>query len=106
VLELSFRNEVWYWRGPAPFYFVTVPEPQCRDLREVSKEVSYGWGMIPAIATVGESSSYTALWPKDGGYVVPVKAWVRKAENLDDGVVVGVHLVVGRRDQLTDKPAL
>ena len=35
-MRLRFSGEIWYWRGPSPFYFVTVPEEQCRDLREVS----------------------------------------------------------------------
>jgi len=30
--QLSFSGELWYWRGPSPFHFVTVPEPQCQEL--------------------------------------------------------------------------
>lgn len=94
VLELGFRGEIWYWRGPAPFYFVTVPPAESDLLAEVSPEVTYGWGMIPAAVTIGESSWRTALWPKDGGYVVPIKTWVRRAEGLDAGVVVDLELLV------------
>lgn len=35
-----------------------------------------------------------SLWPKDERYVVPVKAWVRKAERLDVGDLVTVRLSV------------
>jgi hypothetical protein len=24
-VELEFSGEVWFWRGPSPFHFVTVP---------------------------------------------------------------------------------
>jgi hypothetical protein len=94
ALQLGFRGEIWEWRGPAPYYFVTVPEAESELLAEVSPEVTYGWGMIPATVTIGASRWDTALWPKDGGYVVPVKTWVRRAEDLDAGVVVDLALVV------------
>ncbi len=25
-MDLEFTGEVWFWRGPSPFHFVTVPE--------------------------------------------------------------------------------
>jgi hypothetical protein len=34
------------------------------------------------------------LWPKDGAYVVPVKTNVRRAEGLEIGDAVVVHLTV------------
>ena len=93
-MDLSFTGEIWYWRGPAPFYFVTVPDDAAEDIHEVAGMVTYGWGMIPAIVTIGRTSWYTALWPKDGGYIVPLKADVRRAEDLevDDTVEVGLSI--------------
>lgn len=93
-MELSFSGEVWYWRGPAPFHFVSVPEEECDDIRLVASDVTYGWGMIPADVTIGDTTWYTALWPKDGGYIVPLKKWVRDAERIDLGDVVAVSLSV------------
>lgn len=96
-MELSFSGELWYWRGPAPWHFVTVPEAACDDIHAVSGAVTYGWGMIPCDATIGSTTWYTALWPKDGGYIVPVKAWVRKDEELELGDVVSVTLSIASR---------
>ncbi|WP_255408514.1 DUF1905 domain-containing protein [Plantactinospora sp. KBS50] len=31
-MELEFRGEVWFWRGPAPWHFITVPDDQCAAL--------------------------------------------------------------------------
>jgi len=93
-VSLRFNAEVWYWRGPAPFYFVSVPDELCGQIHEVAREVTYGWGMIPAIVTVGDTTWPTALWPKDGTFVVPLKAWVRKAEGIDEGEPIEVDLVV------------
>ncbi len=94
-MNIEFEGEIWAWRGPAPWYFVTVPEEQCHDLKAVSGFVTYGWGMIPAKVRIGNTVWTTSLFPKDGSYVVPIKASVRKAEKLEEGDRVTVRLEVG-----------
>ena len=93
-MVLEFSGDVWFWKGPAPYHFVTVPEDDCADLEAASEFVSYGWGMIPVSARIGETEWATSLWPKDGAYVVPLKAKVRKAERVDVGDLVTVRLTV------------
>jgi Domain of unknown function (DUF1905) len=93
-VRLEFTADVWYWRGPSPYHFVTVPEAECADLAAVAPRVSYGWGMIPVAAQVGGTSWSTSLFPKDGGYVVPLKDAVRRAEGLDVGGPVTISLSV------------
>jgi len=93
-MHLEFSGEIWFWRGPAPWYFVTVPVEECRELEAAAPVVSYGWGMIPVRAEVGATGWTTSLFPKDGRYLVPVKAWVRKAEALEVGDTVTVRLAV------------
>lgn len=93
-MDLEFQGEIWYWRGPAPWYFITVPEAVSQYLRDVSPAVSYGWGMIPVRAIIGRTSWETSLFPKDGLYVVPLKAIVREAEGLDEGEIASVRLTV------------
>ena len=93
-MDLEFSGEMWFWKGPSPWHFVTVPEEDCLELEATSALVSYGWGMIPVAARIGATGWTTSLWPKDGRYVVPVKAWVRKAEALEVGDTVTVRLTV------------
>ena len=93
-MDLNFSGEVWFWKGPAPWYFVTVPDEDCEELAETSAVVSYGWGMIPVTARIGRTKWKTSLWPKDGSYIVPVKAEVRRAERIGVGDVVTVLLTV------------
>ena len=94
-MRLRFTGEIWFWRGPAPFHFVTVPPAESEMIGDVASVVTYGWGMIPASVTIGRTTVTTALWPKDGGYIVPLKAWVRDAEGLEVGDTVHVRLTVG-----------
>ena len=93
-MNVEFDGEIWYWRGPAPWYFVTVPAKQSGDLKDILGFVTYGWGMIPVNARIGKTEWKTSLFPKDGGYIVPIKASVRKAENLEEGDKVAVRLEV------------
>lgn len=94
-MTIEFVNTIWFWRGPAPWYFVTVPEQQCQDIKGISGSVTYGWGMIPVTARIGDTRWTTSLFPKDGRYVVPIKTAVRKAENLAEGNSVTICLTVG-----------
>lgn len=93
-MELEFSGPIWIWKGPAPYYFVTVPDDECRAIELVSPIVSYGWGMIPVTVRIGETAWTTALWPKDGAYVVPLKDAVRAAEDLAEGDVAALHLTI------------
>lgn len=94
IVEVEFSGEVWYWRGPAPFHFVTVPDDPSAALDTVASAVSYGWGMVPVTARIGSTRWTTALWPKDGGYVLGLKDAVRRAQRLDVGTTVHVRLTV------------
>ena len=89
-MRFVFTGRVIEWRGPSPYYFVPVPDEESADIREVAALASYGWGVIPVEATVGEVVFTTSLFPKDGGYLLPLKNAVRKPRGLvaDDEVRV------------------
>jgi len=94
-MHMEFSGEIWFWRGPAPWYFITIPEEECREIEAASPLVSYGWGVIPVVARIRATAFKTSLFPKDGRYIVPVKAAVRKAERLELGDTVTVALRIG-----------
>ncbi len=94
AMNLEFTGTIWFWRGPAPWYFVTVPPAQSLDLKDISGIVTYGWGMIPVSAHIGKTVWTTSLFPKDDQYVLPVKADIRKAERLEEGDTVAILLEV------------
>jgi hypothetical protein len=93
-MELEFTASVFEWRGPAPYHFVAVPEDEADQIRETAAFVTYGWGMIPVRGRIGTTDFTTSLWPKDGGYVVPLKDAVRKPERLEIGDEITVRLTI------------
>jgi len=89
-MELTFTATVFEWRGPAPHHFVAVPEHEATLLASIAKAVTYGWGMIPVTVDVDGFTRATALWPRNGGYVVPLRADLRRAK----GIATGDHITV------------
>jgi hypothetical protein len=93
-MNIEFNGKIWFWKGPAPWFFVTVPAQQSHDLKGISEFVTYGWGVIPVHVRIGKTEWQTSLIPKDDRYIVPIKASVRRAENLEEGDSVAVRLEV------------
>jgi hypothetical protein len=93
-MQIEFNGTIWFWKGPAPWYFVTVPEQPFHELKAISGFVTYGWGMIPVQVRIGQTVWKTSLFPKNGSYIVPINASVRKAEKLAEGDEVTVRLDV------------
>jgi hypothetical protein len=93
-MHIEFTGEIFYWRGPAPYLFVTVPEKQSSDLKAISSMVTYGWGVIPVHVQIGQTEWQTSLFPKNGLYLVPIKKSVQKSENLGVGDTVTLRLEV------------
>lgn len=93
-MDLSFSGRVIEWRGPSPFYFVPVPDEESEDVRALATVASYGWGVIPVAVRIGDTDFETSLFPKDGGYLLPLKDAVRKPESLGEGDEVQVSMAV------------
>ena len=93
-MELAFTGRVVEWRGPAPYFFVPVPEQESDDIREVAAMATYGWGVIPVVARIGDLAFRTSLFPKDGGYLLPLKDAVRRPRGLSAGDDVAVELTI------------
>ena len=93
-MRLEFSGDVFHWRGPSPYHYVRVSDEAADAIAEVAPQVSYGWGCIPVTASIGATTWTTSLFPKDGGYLVPVKDAIRRAEQVDLGDVVEIELEI------------
>ncbi|ATG53087.1 hypothetical protein CFK38_03180 [Brachybacterium vulturis] len=93
-MDLSFSATTVEWRGPAPFVFAPVPEEEADAIAAIAPAATYGWGCIPAAVRIGDTDFTTSLFPRDGGYLVPVKVAVQRAEQIGvgDRVAVSLHI--------------
>ena len=95
-MDFEFEGPVIEWRGPAPFYFVRIPEEESEDMKLAAK----GHGVLgPGASRRAHQRRrlhYGALFPKDGVYLLPVKDAVRKKAGIELDQVLTVGLNVGR----------
>jgi hypothetical protein len=93
-VELTFTNRVIEWRGPAPYFYLPLPDEQADHVHDVRKLATYGWGVIPVEARIGDVDFTTSLFPKDGGYLLPLKDAVRKPMRITVGDEVSAELTI------------
>jgi hypothetical protein len=75
--------------------FAKVPDKEAQQIKEISKMLTYGWGVIPCTVTIGNTSATTSLFPKDGGYLVPIKVALSKPEKIELGQTLKIELEFG-----------
>jgi Domain of unknown function (DUF1905) len=91
---------IWQWRPAKPsaasWYFVTIDGQTSTEIRYAALGRTGGFGSVRVTATLGQTRWQTSLFPhkESGGFLLPMKASVRKAEAVDAGDSVTVHLIV------------
>jgi hypothetical protein len=91
-MDFSFTGEVIEWRGPAPFFFIEVPTKYTPEIKVIAADKSYGWGVLHAMVTIKDQTFKTALFPKQGLYLIPLKIAVRKPLGIELGDKVKLAL--------------
>jgi hypothetical protein len=95
TMDFEFEGEVVEWRGPAPYYFVAIPADESEDIKVAAQGLEY-WGQVPVVARIEDTEFSTALFPKDGRYLLPLKDAVRRAAGVALDDVLNVAMRVGR----------
>jgi len=93
-VQLRFTSRVVEWRGPAPYFYLPLTDEAAEDVHEVRRMATYGWGVIPVTAVIGELEFTTSLFPKDGGYLLPLKDAVRRPAGIAVGDEVTAELTI------------
>jgi hypothetical protein len=92
---------LWRWTtpaAPAAWFFVTIDGAAGEALSATAlmrrlEGMAKGFGSLKVVARIGGSAFKTSVFPsKELGWLLPVKAAVRKAEGLDEGDDVTVEL--------------
>lgn len=92
---ITVTSLLWIWKGEAAgrWYFITVPEEQCGEIRAQAFGAPRGFGSVRVEATINGVTWRTSVFPlNSGGYLLPVKAEVRKKADLAAGDEVTVLL--------------
>ncbi len=97
------QGTVWLWQGsdgaPAKgsWFFLTIDGEAALAIRAHASNAA-AWGSVYVEATIGATTWRTSLFPSKaaGGWLLPLKAAVRKAEKIIEGSAVEVLLALAR----------
>jgi hypothetical protein len=94
LIDETTTGAVTRWSADAAWYFLTVDPELSDEIRE--RTVRAGFGSVRVRATIGGTTWETSVFPDkaSGCYVLPVKAAVRRAEEIEDGTTVTARLVI------------
>ncbi|WOF41967.1 DUF1905 domain-containing protein [Sphingopyxis indica] len=98
--SVAITTPLWRWTssaGPAAWYFLTIAGEAADAIRLAAISGQWldgrrGFGSARVEAQIGDTVWKTSVFPhrESGGWLLPVKAAVRKAEGLAEGDAVAV----------------
>lgn len=93
---ITVTAPVWLWsEGKGSWHFLTIPPKQAVEIRleSAATGVRRGFGSVRVEAMIGGVAWRTSIFPqKDGGYILPIKADVRRRAGIAAGDDVRVTL--------------
>ena len=83
-VKYEFNAKPWQYAGKSAWIFVTIPQKLSKEIRGHFKSEEEGWGRLKTTAQIGNSEWKTAIWfdSKTDAYLLPLKAEIRKKENV------------------------
>jgi hypothetical protein len=99
--EVGFSGQVWVWQArsgekPVRWFFVSIEGEPAAHLKLLSLGLTAGFGSLPVRATIGTTRWKTSIFPhrEIGGWLLPLKAEVRKREGIEEGSQIDVSLAI------------
>ena len=92
-----FKEKVWLYPGDTPWHFVSIPKKQAKEIKENFGKHRRGFGSLPVAVTIGKTTWKTSIFPdKEGPYLLPLKAAVRKKEGImsGDNITFSIDILV------------
>ena len=96
---ITVTGEVWQWQpGDATggWFFITIAGQAAAEVRYASLGRTGGFGSVKVTARIGTTEWRTSLFPDraSGGFLLPLKAGVRRREAIAAGQTIAVELTI------------
>jgi hypothetical protein len=104
---MKIKSKVWVYHGDTShssnakamrgaWHFITIPKNRSREISARFRALKRGWGSLPVIATIGQTSWKTSIFPdnKTKTYLLPLKASVRRSADIMSGDTITINLSV------------
>lgn len=99
--DFTVTGKVWVWQArtgekPVRWFFVSIEGQIAAEIKLVSLGLTAGFGSLPVRATIGITTWRTSIFPQrdTGGWILPLKAAVRKSADVGEGDEVTVTLEI------------
>jgi len=94
--KFSASAKAWLYSGKAAWCFVSLPTELASLLAANFADQKHGWGSLPVTVTIGETTWKTSIFPdkKSATYLLPLKADIRKKENIVPGDTISFSFQV------------
>lgn len=92
---ITITSLLWIWQGKSAgrWYFLTIADEESGEIRAQAFGAPRGFGSVRVQARIGEVAWRTSVFPlNSGGYLLPVKAEIRRQAKLSAGDEVTVEL--------------
>jgi hypothetical protein len=92
--EYTLKEKVWLYPGKAGWFFITIPTHITKDIDYFFSQEKKGWGSLRVTACSGETTWKTSIFPdnKTQTYLLPLKAEVRKKEQIKDNDTIQLSI--------------
>jgi hypothetical protein len=93
--KYTVKSEVWLYPGMSGWHFVGIPKKESEEIKK-ERKAKAGFGSVPVVVTVGKTTWKTSIFPdkRTGTYLLPIKAEVRKKENIFSGEIVALTIQI------------
>ena len=92
----TFKAKVWIYAGPTAWHFVTLPKKLAAEIQMFHGQQKKNFGSIGVAACIGKTQWKTSIFSdtESGSFVLPLKADVRKKENIAAEKTISVALYI------------
>lgn len=84
------------YQGKGAWFFVTLPPEEAAQIKFMTSHRRRGWGSVRVKVIIGDTQWETSIFPYQEvtSYILPIKATIRKKENITAGDAVTVSLII------------
>jgi hypothetical protein len=92
----KIKSQVWIYSGVSAWHFVSITKKQSKEIDKNFGSKKRGWGSLPVLVTLGKTSWVTSIFPdkKSNMYLLPLKASVRKKEEILNGDTINFSMTI------------
>lgn len=96
-MRYEFEADVWlYTAAKSAWHFISLPTELSEGIRSLRGPRGAGWGSLRVTVTIGGTTWGTSIFPdtKSGAFILPLKADVRRREQIAAGDRVAVAVEI------------